>query len=79
MRFFFTTNEIGKSTTAAIITHHMYKRGQFLHLRVRVRTLHKLQDLLVLFLGLSLLDEIDLVLQDQDVFELHDLDGGEMF
>ena len=42
-------------------------------------TLDKLEDLLVLLLGLGLLDEVDLVLQDEDVAQLHDLDGGQMF
>ena len=41
-------------------------------------TLNKGQDLLVLLLGLALLHQVDLVLQDQDVLQLHDLDGGEM-
>ena len=30
-------------------------------------------------LGVLLSHEIDLVLEDDDVVELHDLDGGEMF
>ncbi len=34
--------------------------------------------LFVLFLGLLLSDEVDLVLQDKDVFQLHDFDSGEM-
>eukprot|EP00053_Salpingoeca_punica_P000980 m.31340 g.31340 ORF g.31340 m.31340 type:complete len:328 (+) comp10710_c0_seq1:216-1199(+) len=40
--------------------------------------LHKLEDLVVLLLGLRLLDEVDFVLQDEDVLELHDLDGGQV-
>lgn len=40
--------------------------------------LHELDDLLVLLLGLSLLHQVDLVLQNDDMFELHDLDGGEV-
>ena len=36
------------------------------------------ENLLLLLLGLSLLDEIDLVLQDEDVLQLHDLDGGQV-
>ena len=36
------------------------------------------QNLLVLVLGLGFLDQIDLVLQDEDVLEFHDLDGGQM-
>ena len=28
---------------------------------------------------LLLLDQVDLVLEDDDVFELHDLDGGQVF
>ena len=42
-------------------------------------TLDELEDLLVLLLSLGLLDEVDLVLQDQDVPQLHDLNGGQMF
>ena len=41
-------------------------------------TLNKGQNLLVLLLGLALLHQVDLVLQDQDVLQLHDLDGSEM-
>lgn len=43
------------------------------------RALHELGDLLVLLLRLTLFHQIDLVLQDQDVLQLHDLDGREMF
>ena len=35
-------------------------------------------DLPELFLGLSLCRQVDLVLQDQDVLQLHNLDGGQM-
>ena len=35
-------------------------------------------DLSELFLGLSLCRQVDLVLQDQDVLQLHNLDGGQM-
>ena len=42
-------------------------------------TFDKGQDLLVLFLGLALLDQINLVLQDQDVFQLHDLHSCQVF
>lgn len=38
-------------------------------------TLHEGQDLLVLLFGLTLLHQVDLVLQDEDVLQLHDLDG----
>lgn len=38
-------------------------------------TLHEGQDLLVLLFGLALLHQVDLVLQDEDVLELHDLDS----
>lgn len=38
-------------------------------------TLHKGQDLLILLFGLTLLHQVDFVLQDEDVLELHDLDG----
>ena len=41
-------------------------------------TLNKGQNLLVLLLGLALLHQVDFVLQDQDVLQLHDLDGSEM-
>lgn len=40
--------------------------------------LDKLEDLLVVLVGLLLADEVDLVLEDEDVLELHDLDRGEM-
>lgn len=40
--------------------------------------LDKLEDLLVVLVGLLLADEVDLVLQDEDVLELHDLDRGEV-
>ena len=36
------------------------------------------ENLLLLLLGLALLDQIDLVLQDEDVLQLHDLDGGQV-
>jgi hypothetical protein len=32
----------------------------------------------VLFSGLRILDEVDLVLQDEDVLQLHDLDRGQV-
>ena len=35
-------------------------------------------DLSELFLGLSLCRQVDLVLEDQDVLQLHNLDGGQM-
>lgn len=41
-------------------------------------TLHEGEDLLVLLLGLALLHQVDLVLQDQDVLQLHDLDGRQV-
>ena len=40
--------------------------------------LDKLEDLLVLLLGRLLLDQVDLVLEDENVFQLHDLDGCKM-
>ena len=42
-------------------------------------TLDELGDSLLLLQSLGLSDEIDLVLQDQDIPQLHDLDGGQMF
>lgn len=36
-------------------------------------TLHERQDLLILLFGLTFLHKVDLVLQDEDVLELHDL------
>lgn len=38
-------------------------------------TLHEGEDLLVLLFGLALLHQVDLVLQDEDVLQLHDLYG----
>lgn len=38
-------------------------------------TLHEGEDLLVLLFGLTLLHQVDLVLQDEDVLQLHDLYG----
>ena len=32
----------------------------------------------MLLLGLRLRDEVDLVLEDEDVLQLHDLDGGQV-
>lgn len=43
-----------------------------------VRTLDERGDALLVLKRLRLLDEIDLVLENDDVFELHDLDGGKM-
>lgn len=43
------------------------------------RALEEVLDLLVLFLRLLLGDQIDLVLQDDDGLELHDLNGSKMF
>lgn len=40
-----------------------------------VLTLHEGEDLLVLLFGLTLLHQVDLVLQDEDVLQLHDLYG----
>lgn len=40
------------------------------------RSFHKLGDVLVLLLRLRLLDEIDFVLQDQDLFQFHNLYGS---
>lgn len=50
-----------------------YDRRAFCH-----SSLHELDNLLVLLLGLTFLHQVDLILQDEDVFQLHDLDGGEM-
>lgn len=41
-------------------------------------TLYEGEDLLVLLFGLTLLHQVDLVLQDEDVLQLHDLYGCEM-
>ena len=41
-------------------------------------TLDEGLDLLLLLLGDRLLDQVDLVLQDDDMLEAHDLDGGEV-
>ena len=38
-------------------------------------TLYEGQDLLILLFGLALLHQVDLVLQDEDVLQLHDLYG----
>ena len=40
--------------------------------------LDELEDLLVLLAGLLLLDQVDLVLKDEDMLQLHDLNGGQM-
>jgi hypothetical protein len=42
-------------------------------------TLNKLGDSLLLLQSFGLSDEIDLVLQDQDIPQLHNLDSGQMF
>ena len=42
-------------------------------------TLHKLEYLLVLVLSLCISDQVNLVLQDYDVFQFHDLNGCQMF
>ena len=44
-----------------------------------VRTLHKPLYLQVLVLGLGVLDYVNLVLKDNDVFELHNLNGRQVF
>ena len=41
-------------------------------------TLHKLEDFLVLVLGLAVTDQVNLVLQDDDVLQFHDLDGRQV-
>lgn len=46
--------------------------------KLRPLTLHEGEDLLVLFFGLTLLHQVDLVLQDEDVLQLHDLDSCQM-
>lgn len=38
-------------------------------------TLHEGEDLLVLLFGLTLLHQVNLVLQNEDVLQLHDLYG----
>ena len=45
---------------------------------LRPCTLHKPEYLLVLVLCLRLLDDVNLVLEDDDVFQLHDLNGREV-
>lgn len=47
--------------------------------RVGNGSLDELQDALVMFLCGRLLDQIDLVLQDDDVLQLHNLNSGQMF
>ena len=42
------------------------------------RSLDELEDLLVVFVGLLFADQIDLVLEDEDVLEFHNLDRGEV-
>lgn len=41
-------------------------------------TLHKGEDLLILLFGLTLLHQVNLVLQDEDVFQLHDFYSCQM-
>lgn len=41
-------------------------------------TLYEGEDLLILLFGLTLLHEVDLILQDEDVLQLHDLYGSQM-
>lgn len=41
-------------------------------------TLDEGEDLLILLFGLTLLHQVNLVLQDEDVLQLHDLDGSQM-
>ena len=41
-------------------------------------TLNEFDDLLVLFAGLRLFDKIDFVLQNDDLLELHDFNGGKV-
>lgn len=48
------------------------------HVKSCELTLDEGQDLLVLLFGLALLHQVDLVLQDEDVLQLHDLYGGQM-
>jgi hypothetical protein len=43
-----------------------------------MRTLNEFENLIVLFEGLCLLDKINLVLEDDDVLELHDLNGSQV-
>ena len=42
-------------------------------------TSHESRNFLLMFQSLGLLDEVDLILENDDVFELHDLDSGKMF
>ncbi len=52
--------------------------GTWLHQERRL-TLNERSDALMVLQCLLLLDKIDLVLQDYDIFELHDLDRGQVF
>ena len=45
---------------------------------IMIRTLDEFENLIVLFEGLGLLDKINLVLEDDDVLELHDLNGSQV-
>lgn len=45
---------------------------------IRHGSLDELEDLLVVFVGLLFADQVDLVLEDEDVLEFHDLDRGEV-
>lgn len=54
---------------------HLHRRQRL----VQELTLHESQDLLILLFGLTLFHQVDFILQDQDVLQLHDLDSGQMF
>lgn len=43
-----------------------------------MHTLNKLQNLIILVLGLALFDQINLVLENENVLQLHDLNGSQV-
>jgi hypothetical protein len=45
---------------------------------MNVHTFHECRDALLVFEGLSLLDQVHLILQDDEVLELHDLHGRQV-
>jgi hypothetical protein len=47
--------------------------------RTRARTFHERRDAFLVFEGLSLFDQVDLVLEYDEVLELHDLHGCQVF
>lgn len=55
------------------------EKSGYQHQRARSPlTLYEGEDLLILLFGLTLLHQVDLVLQDEDVLQLHDLYGSQM-